>query len=258
MNRFALGAALAAPVAIVAFRAKSLTAGGAVAAVAVGTVTFGSLGLPGAGVLLTFFVTSVALSRVGRARKRAVLVDIEKATARDAAQVLANGGIAALCAALARAGDVRYANAFAGAFAAAAADTWGTEIGTLARRRPRSILTFRPVATGLSGGVTPLGLYAQCAGALVIALAAKLFMKRRAFVAIALAGLAGAIVDSLLGASLQMLRWCARCERATERETHECGARTTLVRGIAGFGNDWVNLSATCTGALLAFASSTT
>ena len=253
MNRFALGAAFAGPIALAAYRGKSLTAGGAFAAVGVGAVTFGSLGLPGAGVLMTFFVTSVALSRVGRARKRAILVDVEKVAARDAAQVLANGGIAAFCAALARADDARFANAFAGAFAAAAADTWGTEIGTLAKRRPRSILTLQPIATGLSGGVTPLGLYAQGAGALLVALAAFVFMKRRAFVAIAGAGMLGALVDSLLGASLQTLRWCESCERATERATHECGAQTTLVRGLPGFGNDWVNLSATCAGALLAY-----
>lgn len=254
MNRFALGAAFAGAIAAAAYRGKSLTAGGAVAAVGVGAVTFGSLGVPGAGVLLTFFVTSVALSRVGRARKRAILVDVEKAAARDAAQVLANGGVAAICAALARTGDARFANAFAGAFAAAAADTWGTEIGTLARRRPRSILTLQPIATGLSGGVTPLGLYAQGAGALLVALAAFVFMKRRAFVVIAVAGIAGAVVDSLLGASLQTLRWCEGCERATERTTHECGAQTKLVRGLPGFGNDWVNLSATCAGALFAYA----
>ncbi len=254
MNRFALGAAFAAPIAVAAYRAKSLTAGGALAAVGVGAVTFGSLGLPGAGVLMTFFVTSVALSRVGRARKRAVLVDVEKASARDAAQVLANGGVAALCAALSRTGDSRYIDAFAGAFAAAAADTWGTEIGTLARRRPRSILTFQPIATGLSGGVTPLGLYAQGAGALLVSFAASTFLKRSAFAAFVLAGITGALVDSIVGASLQTLRWCAGCDRATERATHECGAKTTLVRGIPGFGNDFVNLTATCTGAFVAYA----
>jgi uncharacterized protein (TIGR00297 family) len=254
MNRFALGAAFAGAIAVVAHRGKSLTTGGAVAAVAVGALTFGSLGLPGAGVLLTFFVTSVALSRLGRTRKRAVLVDVEKPAARDAAQVLANGGIAALCALLSRGGETRYANAFAGAFSAATADTWGTEIGTLARKRPRSILTLRPIATGLSGGVTPLGLGAQCAGALLVALAASAFMKRRAFAAIAFAGIAGALVDSILGASVQTLRWCETCGRATEREKHECDTTTTLVRGLPGFGNDWVNLTATLTGALIAFA----
>ena len=254
MNRFALGAAFAGPIALTAYRSKSLTSGGAFAAVGVGAVTYGSLGLPGAGVLMTFFVTSVALSRVGRVRKRAVLVDVEKASARDAVQVLANGGVAALCAALSLTGNARYPGAFAGAFAAAAADTWGTEIGTLARKRPRSILTLRPVATGLSGGVTALGLYAQCAGALLVALAAKIFMGRSNVAAIALAGIAGALADSMLGASVQMLRWCAACERATERGTHECGASTTLVRGISGFGNDYVNLAATCAGAILGYA----
>ncbi len=93
-------------------------------------------------VLLAFFIPSVALSRIGRARKKQ-LIDIGKGGARDAWQVLANGGVATLALAFALAGgatDLLFA-AFAGAYAAATADTWGTEIGTLARGMPRSILT---------------------------------------------------------------------------------------------------------------------
>ncbi len=116
--------------------------------------------------LLAFFLPSVGLSRLGRRRKRE-LVDIGKGGARDALQVLANGGVATACAVLfALAHDPRWAWAFAGAYAAATADTWATEIGTLARRAPRSIFTLRPIATGLSGGITLPGTLAEVAGAL--------------------------------------------------------------------------------------------
>ena len=130
LSNFDVGAVASAAVALVAYRARSLDAGGAVAAFAVGTATYGALGPPGAAVLLAFFITSVALSRMGKTRKEKAFVDIGKTGPRDAAQVVANGGVAAGCALLALWVDPRYAVAFAGAFAAATADTWGTEIGS--------------------------------------------------------------------------------------------------------------------------------
>jgi len=253
MNRLALGALCAGAISFAAFRVRALDAPGSVAAAAVGTLTLGTLGFPGAGVLLTFFVTSVALSRVGRKRKLAVLVDVDKHSSRNAAQVLANGGVAALCAALTLTGDSRFIYAFAGALAAATADTWGTEIGTLGKRAPRSILSGRPVAVGLSGGVSVLGTLGELAGAAVLALAACACFKRRGFYALALAGVAGALVDSVLGASLQSLRWCAECKRASERAIHECGSPTTPLRGFSFIDNDAVNVAATSAGALAGF-----
>jgi len=251
-----IGAIGAAAIAFVAVRTRSLDVSGALAAFVVGTATYASLGSAGASVLLAFFVTSVALSRVGRARKRIALVDVGKTGARDGAQVFANGGVAALCAILAHVAAPRYAIAFAGAFAAATADTWGTEVGTLARRLPRSILTLRPVATGLSGGVTWPGTFAEVAGALAIAGVARgiALVDTRGAIAVAVGGMTGALADSILGASLQSLRWCPQCRRATEREPHVCGANTAPLRGIGWIGNDAVNTAATIVGASVAFA----
>ena len=75
-----------------------------------------------------------------------------------------------------------------------------------------------------------------------------------AFVGVAVAGIAGATVDSLLGASVQELRYCADCERSCETDPHLCGAPTRLVRGLRGVTNDAVNLLATAAGALVGFA----
>lgn len=200
--------------------------------------------------LLAFFIPSVALSSAGRARKRA-LTDVGKQGARDAWQVLANGGIAALCALAAWRLGAAWLAPFAGAFAAASADTWGTEIGTLARGAPRSILTLRPVATGLSGGVTLPGTLAELAGAAVVAASATL-LDARWFAPVLAGGVAGALVDSLLGATVQSLRFCPACARACETDPHRCGSATVPRRGVAWFGNDAVNFAATATGALVA------
>jgi uncharacterized protein (TIGR00297 family) len=252
LTNFDIGALCSAAIAVIAFRIRALTGGGALAAFVVGTATYSALGPPGAAVVLAFFVTSAVLSRVGRERKRR-FVDIGKAGARDAAQVVANGGVATICALLATGGDPRYAVAFAGAFAAANADTWGTEIGMLAAHQPRSLITFRPLATGLSGGVTLIGTMAEVMGAALIA-ATSAAVGIGAFWPIAIGGFAGAVVDSLVGASLQSLRWCPQCRRFCETEPHACGANTTLVRGVAWLGNDAVNFLATATGAAVAFA----
>ncbi len=248
MTQFAIGAALAAVVAAAAYRARALTVDGAWAAFAVGAIVFGAQGWAGAAVLLAFFVPAIAFSRIGAARKRA-LGDVAKHGPRDAMQVIANGGIAACCAIAALRGGSAFAAAFAGAFAAAAADTWATELGVLSRREPVSILGFAPVAAGLSGGVTFPGTLASLAGAIVVgAIAAAVGMAP--WWIVAAGGVAGATLDSLVGASLQAQRWCAACGRACETNPHRCGTATTLRRGIAWLENDAVNLIATLGGAL--------
>lgn len=197
--------------------------------------------------LLGFFVSSTLLSRLGRERKRA-LGEIAKGGPRDAWQVLANGGVATI--AIVAGGPLGIA-AFTGAYAAANADTWGTEIGTLVREPPRSIITGKPLATGMSGGVTAIGSLAEYGGAtLIAAIAAWAWQSERLFIVATLAGIVGAVVDSLLGATLQQRRWCPACRRECERDPHACGTATHHHRGLRWLGNDAVNLAATLTGAI--------
>jgi uncharacterized protein (TIGR00297 family) len=246
----ALGAAFAATIAFVAFRARALSRGGALAAFAVGAIVFGSGGWPATSVLFAFFLPATLLSRFASARKGAIAGE-ERQAARSGWQVLANGGVAALCALAAARGSASFAAAFAGAFAAASADTWGTEIGTLSRRAPISILTLHPVRAGLSGGVTPLGIGATFAGALCVAWAASA-VGLAPFWSVAAGGIAGAALDSFLGASLQALRWCPTCACECETRRHGCGAPTELRRGVAWLENDGVNVAATLCGAVVA------
>lgn len=256
-------------IAIAAVRAHALTRGGGVAAFAVGALTFASGTIGSALLLLAFFISSVALSRAGKARKRA-LTDIGKGGPRDAWQVLANGGVATACivvwvlrdhSAVASAWFV----AFAGAYATATADTWGTEIGTLAEKPPRSILTGKPLATGLSGGVTSAGTAAEVAGAVLIALLtpgalllalpgtpATLHALTALLIPVFAGGFGGALIDSLLGATLQDRRWCPACQRECEVDLHGCGTTTVPHRGLRWLSNDTVNLAATLSGALIA------
>ena len=216
-----------------------------------GTAIFWAGGWSFAAVLFAFFLPGIALSRLG-AKRKAQLVDIDKRKARDARQVFANGGAGAAAAiAFGITHSPVAAAAFAGAFATAAADTFGTELGTIFGGTPRSIAGFRAIARGLSGGVTAAGTLAEIAGAVLVAIVAAL-LGIAAWWIVAVGGIAGAFADSVTGATLQTLRYCSRCERFCEIDPHVCGTHAPIVRGWRAIDNDAVNAIATIAGALIA------
>jgi uncharacterized protein (TIGR00297 family) len=223
-----------------------------VAAALAGTVAMGA-GWSWGVILVAYFVSAMLVTRLRSADKQTRLSDrIEKEGPRDAIQVLANGGVfvAAALAYWISAEPVWQALA-AGALSASAADTWATEIGVLSERPPRSILGWRPVPVGTSGGVTALGFLAGLAGASVVTVVVALVRwPAVATIAALIGGLVGCVLDSVLGASLQARRWCASCAMATEQRTHRCGARTAVSGGMSWLDNDGVNALATLGGAL--------
>ena len=72
-------------------------------------------------------------------------------------------------------------------------------------------------------------------------------------VAVLAGGIAGSLADSLLGAGLQQKRWCDRCNAATERAVHTCGAATRKIGGLTWLDNDAVNAACTVVGAAVAY-----
>jgi len=232
---------------------RTLSTSGAATGAVVGTICMAA-GWSWGVLLLSLFVSASALSRMGEkekaARTRSV---VEKGGERDAAQVLANGGVfaAAALAHLAYPSTVWLAVG-AGAIAASTADTWATEIGTLAGTDPVAILSGRRVPAGTSGAVSLRGSLAGIAGALFIAAEATFARWPVAFAAVAVGGIAGSLADSLLGATLQTRRWCDVCAVATERLNHTCGTPTRFAGGVAGFDNDVVNAVCSGVGALVA------
>ena len=258
------GCVLALIVAAAAYRLHALSRSGAFAAAGLGVIFFGLGGWDWSVLLLAFFVSSSALSRLAKKRKTALEEKFSKGSERDAAQVFANGGIAAVFVLL----QVFFPDTAwtwagcAGALAAANADTWATELGVLNKASPRLITTGKPVERGTSGGVSSMGTLSALAGGLLVGLAAVLLWPGGSpdpmgslltLIAVGLAGLIGSLVDSFLGATLQAIYICPVCGKETEKHPlHSCGTPTRLVRGYAWLDNDWVNLTCTLTGALVA------
>jgi uncharacterized protein (TIGR00297 family) len=233
---------------------RTLSTSGAIASAVVGTLAFAA-GWSWGVMLLSFFVSASALSKMGERRKMERVGSIvEKGGERDVRQVLANGGVFAVAAL----GQVLlplpgWHALGAGALAAAAADTWATEVGTLARTDAISIVSGKRVPAGTSGAVTAAGSTAGIAGALFIAAVATLANWPVAFTGVAVGGVAGALADSLLGGTLQARRWCDVCAKSTERVVHSCGTITRPAGGLAGLDNDAVNAICSAVGALVAW-----
>ena len=255
MTRALAGFILASAIAFGGHRARSLSMGGAITAVAVGTAA-AIAGWTWAALLIVFFVTSSALSRFRRAAREARIAGIvEKGDERDTWQVLANGGVFAVAALFAASGRVPgwdWAIVAFGALAAATSDTWATEIGTLAARPPRSIVSLKVLPPGTSGGITFPGLAASVVGAGFIALVSSSLGAIGNPAAIVAGGVAGSLADSIVGATVQERRWCDRCFQSTERRVHSCGEQTRIVGGVPGARNDFVNVVCTMVGGIVA------
>ncbi len=262
--RSILALVAAGAVAVAGHSARALSGSGAIAATVVGTTLVGGGGWWTGLLTVLFFVSSSALSRLARERQPEIAA--VKGEQRDAIQVLANGGVPALLAlASTWAGDPSpWLLASAGAVAGASADTWATELGRTSARPPRMITTWRPAPSGSSGAISARGTTGALLGAGAIALLAAIgaslgwWLPDRqhpglVFAVLTGAGFAGALLDSLLGATVQAQYWCPRCHSRTEQRVHRCGTTTSLRRGIPVVTNDVVNLMAIAGSAVLAW-----
>lgn len=278
--RLAAGLVLSAMIGSAAFSRGSLSRSGVAGAVLIGTTLFGFGGWLAGAMLIAFFVSSSALShyKASDGHKQVAAQMFDKGGRRDVFQALANGGSAAALAAIAGLASLtgnpelaRIATAgMVGALATANADTWATELGVLSALPPRRITNLRVVvAPGTSGGVTGLGVLAALAGAACIGgvyLAGRIVaglwapapppLAPAASLALAatVAGLAGSLVDSTLGATVQAIYYDPARRKETERRVSADGTPNQRVRGWTWLNNDWVNFLATLAGAGVAAA----
>jgi uncharacterized protein (TIGR00297 family) len=274
MLEWTIGFACSLTIAALAYAKRSLTGTGAAAAVIIGTIMFALGSLVWFGTLIAFFVSSTALTKWKQKVKAKHESVYEKGARRDAGQVAANGGLAVLlCAADYLWPHPYWFAVFLGAMATVNADTWATEIGGLSKRLPRSILTWKQVPKGTSGGVSLLGSGAVVFGGLFIGAAAWLLQEFAAgtrvgagevaaaeriaalpmFTLSLVGGFIGAMTDSIIGAKWQVMYRCAVCAREVEHEWH-CSESALLIRGLPWLHNDAVNFLSSAVGGLASLA----
>ena len=188
-------------------RAGKLTATAAGTGGALGLLIYLGSGFAGLALLALFFGLGTAASGWRVADKRRLGLAEENRGRRTAGQVVANAGAAGLLGLLAW----QYPPAaplarlmLAGSFAAATADTLSSELGNVYGRRYYNILTLRPDARGLNGVVSLEGTTLGLAGTAVLAAAyCAGWGWGPAFGGLLVAGTAGNLVDSVLGATLE-------------------------------------------------------
>ncbi len=247
-------------IAALAYRKRAVTASGAIAGLAVGTVIFAA-GTGFWGLLMLFFVGSTLFGRTGRTYRPDLRHIHAKGDRRDAWQVVANAGPAAVAAVAIVFGAGPWAvRALVASLAAATADTWSSEIGGLSSTPPVSILTLKPSVRGISGAVTRLGIAAGFVGAVVTALAGAGVVALAGTPATealivgtmgAALGILGTLLDSILGATVQV-RYRRRDGSPTEKPTDRAGIRNEVEHGVRWVNNDAVNLITTATVAAVA------
>jgi len=220
--------------------------------------------------LTVFFLSSSLLSKWKTSEKFVINQEFAKKSQRDIIQVLANSVIALLFSILYFINDVLPAllegasfplitksSFIIAAFIAISthnADTWMTEIGITTKSTPRLIINLRKeVQKGTSGGITPFGTFAGVIGALIISLIYTISSIMFSEIPlnhvlintglILVGGLAGGLIDSLEGATIQKIYYCDYCQKETETNPHRCGKPTKGYRGLNLITNDIVNLT---------------
>lgn len=141
-------------------------------------------------------------------------------------------------------------------------DTWASEVGSVLGKSPRLITTGKLVPRGTNGGVSSVGLACSLLGGAVVGLSyyitLVLFLGTAALytqlplVAIGgMCGLAGSLIDSLLGAVLQYSGFSEELGQVV----HQPGRSVKHISGYNVLSNHGVNLVSSLLTALLYVAS---
>ena len=245
----------------------ALSKDGAVAAAIAGAATL-SASFPCACLLLSFYLASSKLTELGAARKAAVEADYKAGKGlRTAWQVAANAAVPTVLAVAHAAAEggpdaAPLAAAVLAYFACCCGDTWASEIGVLSPDKPRLIISGAEVPAGTNGGVTKLGLIASAAGGafmgLVFLIASAVgggaggvpppSLRFSLLLGVA-SGVAGSVIDSLLGATVQ---YSGQDKAGKVNNKPVPGVELTRISGKDYITNGAVNvLSATITAALV-------
>lgn len=236
--KYFIYAAIIVILAIVARKKRWLTPSGTAAACVSGFAILYINGFSSFIILLFFFLSGTMLSKVIRHEIKSE----KKGSERDMMQVLANCLPALIALFIYKLTPYKTAAlvAYAAAIAEALADTWAGDFGMLSDKDPLSIVTFTKVPKGISGGVTMLGFMGALFGSSLIALLYEGTFNPtfQSFFIITISGFLGSVLDSFLGATIQV-HYRDKEGFLTEKDGD---GEYERARGIPFVDNDMVNL----------------
>jgi uncharacterized protein (TIGR00297 family) len=193
--------------AFVAFLEGAVTWSGVIVGSLIGITIYLGTGWEGWILLFATFASAVITSKIGWQRKVSLGIAEEREGRRGAGNALANCLVAAIAAIAAVTSPYQaYAwLALVAALTAGAADTVASEVGKAWGRRTFLVIGLRPVPPGTSGAISLEGTIANAVAALALGgLGAALgLVPTTAIPVIIVAALAGAFVESALGATLE-------------------------------------------------------
>jgi uncharacterized protein (TIGR00297 family) len=164
-------------------------------------------GYTGLAMVAFFFLLGTAATTWRKQEKHFLPSQAAESGIRHSGQVLANGGVAAICGLFMVAWPAQkelFEIMMASALASATADTLSSELGIVFGKKSYNILSWKPDQRGMDGVVSLEGFLIGLVGAGFIACVYALgnAWSYRLLI-ITLAGVAGNLVDSVLGASLE-------------------------------------------------------
>ena len=220
-----------------AFKYKSLSKNGVIAAYIMGIIIFGAGGLKWVTPIVAFFILSSIISKISKSDNQ-----IHKGSKRDIIQVLANGGIATIISIINfYAPNENLYVIYLAVIAAATADTWASEIGSFSYTDPFHVIKFTRVPKGTSGAISFFGTFGSVLGATTIALVGLVWNVSLPLIyLIVITGSIGSLIDSFIGGSIQANFQCLKCNNITEKRTH-CNSFSLHKSGIYFIDNDMVN-----------------
>jgi len=261
-----VGLSLGLALGLLGYRRRLLSRGGAVVVGAIMTLVFGGAGWEWASVLFVYLLTA-GLWTAYRSDVKDLLAGEVAGVPYGGAHVMARVGWPLVLTFFRFLGSdtaVLFA-AFVGSVAASLADTWSTQIGILSRDPPRLVTTGQRVKAGTPGAVSVLGVVAALGGTWLIGFLSLGLLVLSAWIdargwdrclvslplSVTVAGVAASLVDSLLGATAQVVYYCERCGERTENHVHHCGAEGKRVRGVPWLTNNAIDLVISLVGAAL-------
>ena len=200
-----VAAAVNVGIALISVLLRVVSPSGGIAGALAGLVVLHFGGWGSYAVLWAFFLLGTVASKLGYARKEKLGTAQSNRARRGARHVWANVAVGAWLAYAA--GSRTHASsipvlalALAGSFAAALADTFGTELGTLYGRHPFLLSRMRGVPPGTRGAVSGAGVFGGVLGAALVAAtgaAAGLYPFALLWIVVA-AGIVGSFAESVL------------------------------------------------------------